>query len=110
MSINDLKKEDFKKVLKHYNKSIKENLIKMTGSKTVLMEKVMKEFKHKISLDKNIILFIHKKKKSIPTYTLNLKGTTKRNLEDTEDKRVKEARRKKTQENKKKREEKESKR
>ncbi len=108
MSIKDLKKEDFKKVLKHYNKSIKENVIKMSGSKTVLMEKVMKEFKHNISQDKKTILFIHKKKKSIPTYTLNLKGTTKRKEEDTEDIRVREARRKKTQENKKKREEKEA--
>ena len=109
MSIKDLKKEDLKKVLKHYNKSIKENIIKMSGSKTVLMEKVMKEFKHNISPDKKTILFIHKKKKSIPTYTLNLKGTTKRKEEDTEDIRVREARRKKTLENKKKREEKEAK-
>lgn len=107
MSIKDLKKEDFKKVLKHYNKSIKENLIKMTGSRAVLMDKVMKEFKHKISPDKKTILFIHKKKKSIATYTLNLKGTTKRKEEDTEDIRLREARRKKTLENKKKREEKE---
>lgn len=107
MSIKDLKKEDFKKVLKHYNKSIKENLIKMTGSRAVLMDKVMKEFKHKISPDKKTILFIHKKKKSIATYTLNLKGTIKRKEEDTEDIRLIEARRKKTLENKKKREEKE---
>jgi len=100
MSIQDLDKTDLKKVLNHYNKSLKKETLKLTGSKKVLLERVLKEFKHNISKDKKTILFIHKKKKSLPTYTLNLKGTEKRKEEDKEDKRVLDTKRKKMLERK----------
>jgi hypothetical protein len=108
MSIQDLDKTDLKKVLNHYNKSLKKETLKLTGSKKVLLERVLKEFKHNVSRDKKTILFIHKKKKSLPTYTLNLKGTEKRKEEDKEDKRVLEAKRKKMLERKKAKEKKEA--
>ena len=108
MSIQDLDKTDLKKVLKHYNTSIKKEVLKLSGSKKVLLERVLKEYKHNISQDKKSIMFIHKKKKPIPTYTLNLKGTTKRKEEDTEDKRVLEVKRKKVLERKKKKEQKDA--
>jgi hypothetical protein len=100
MSIQDLDKTDLKKVLNHYNKSLKKEILKLSGSKKVLLERVLKEFKHNVSKDKKTILFIHKKKKSLPTYTLNLKGTEKRKEEDKEDKRVLDAKRKKMLERK----------
>jgi len=108
MSIQDLDKTDLKKVLKHYNTSIKKEILKLSGSKKVLLDRVLKEYKHNVTSDKQQIIFTHKKKKSIPTYTLNLKGTTKRKEEDTEDKRVLDVKRKKVLERKKKKEQKDA--
>tara|TARA_R110001606_G_scaffold80471_3_gene185708 strand:- start:213 stop:566 length:354 start_codon:yes stop_codon:yes gene_type:complete len=97
MDINTLKVGELKRVLKDYNKKLKNKMYKMNIKKAEVVDELKKMYK--ITLKTNKIVFLRKGKQH--SYILNIKGSTKRAQEDSDEKEKKAERKKKAEARKK---------